>query len=279
MSGSASGSKSKSKNAYNFGQSIPQFQVNALNQLYGAAQNLFGQTGQPMAGMAPNVSGQMGNIASQANPAWQQNLNGGVYGNQDILGQLTNSLTQSLNSPSQTSQIYANIMGGNGNNYADAMKSSLQSDAARATSNMLNTMDTRAAAAGMSGGSRHGVTEAQGLYDINNNLQKNLADIGYDTFNQDLNNKMGIAQQADSNTLSRQQMLQTMLGNKQDTINNAIGQGSTVQNLGMGVFAPYMAPWDALNNYGAAIGSPTVLSFGSGSGNSKGIAQSASGGK
>lgn len=277
MSGSAGGSKSKSSNTSSFNQNIPGFQANALSELYGNARNLFNTTNNQIQPLVSGVSGTNNDIYKSTVPAFNSALQGGQFSDPVFKDQLVSSLRTSLNTPSATQKIYGSIMGGEGNNYADAMKASVTGDASRAMDNMLATLDARAAGSGMSGSSRHGIAQARGMYDINSNLQKNLADIGYNTFDKDLTNKLNIAQQADSNTLSRQQMLQQMIGSAQDTSNNAISTlGSATQNLGMGTFAPFMAPWDALNNYAAAIGSPTVLSSGvsSGKGNSKGASTS-----
>jgi hypothetical protein len=273
-----SNSSSKSSNAQSFNQTIPYFQQQALTKLYDQANQLFKQNNNQLQTAMMPAYDQMSTMLGQSQPAWNQALQGGVYNPEQINQQLTNSLTQSLNSPTETSKVYGDIMGGQGNNYADAMKASYLGDANRATANMLSNLDARAAAAGMSGGARHGIATSQGLYDINSNLQKNLAQTGYDTFNQDLNNKLSIASQADQNTLQRQQMMQQMLGSAQDTSNQALttlGQG--VQNLGMGAFAPLMLPWQGASNYANIIGSPTVLSSGSGSGSGSGKSKGKSG--
>lgn len=277
MSASLGGSKSKSSNKSSFNQNIPGFQANALSELYGNARNLFNTTNNQIQPLVSGVSGTNNDIYESTIPAFNSALQGGQFSDPVFKDQLVSSLKTSLNTPSATQKIYGSIMGGEGNNYADAMKASVTGDANRAIDNLLATLDARATGSGMSGSSRHGIAQAKGLYDINSNLQKNLAEIGYNTFDKDLTNKLNIAQQADSNTLSRQQMLQQMIGSAQDTSNNAISTlGSATQNLGMGTFAPFMAPWDALNNYAAAIGSPTVLSSGvsRGKGNSKGASTS-----
>lgn len=279
MSGSAGGSKAKSSNSYNFNQSIPGWQANALSELYGNARNLFNTSNSQMQPLMGDISGTNNDIYKNTVPALNSALQGGQFSDPAFKTQLLSSLDNSLKNPSATQQIYGSVMGGEGNNYADAMKASVTGDANRAMDNMLANLDARATGSGMSGSSRHGIAQARGMYDINSNLQKNLADIGYNTFDKDLTNKLNIAQQADSNTLGRQQMLQQMLGSAQDTSNNAIGSlGSATQNLGMGTFAPFMAPWDALNNYAAAIGSPTVLSNGTGSGKGSSAGTSKSGG-
>jgi len=71
-------------------------------------------------------------------------------------------------------------------------------------------------------------------------------------------------------------MMQSMIGNQQDTVNNGLNFGSSLQQLGLGQFAPSMAPWDAFNNYSNALGTPTVLSSGKGSGSSFAMGQSTS---
>ena len=277
MGGSSGKSSSRSQNQASFGQQVPAFQQNALTQLYKAAQNLFGNTSNQTSSQMPGAQSVVSGAANSALPALQNSMQGGVYNGLGTGNTLMQSLAQSLNSPTNTQKIYGDIMGGSGNNYADAMKASYTADANNATNNMLRNLDARAAGAGMSGSDQHGIAEGLGLQGINNNLQKNLAQTGYDTFNQDLQNKLGIAQQADSNTLSRQQMLQQMLGSQQDTVNGAINTSAPqVQNLGMGTFAPSSAQWLNLGNWANTIGSPTVLSSGTsyGSGNSKGKSMS-----
>ncbi len=278
MSGGGSYNQSKANNQSQFNQSIPKWQSDALTNMYGAAANTFGNTDNAIAGQTPAAQSYIDQTNQAAMPEWKNQLNGGVYQGMNNAGALSNSLQQSLSSPTNTQSIYAQMMGGNGNNYADAMKASYLGDANRATDNMLSNLDARATASGMSGGSRHGIATSQGLYDINSNLQKTLAQTGYDTFNQDLNNKLNIAQQADSGTLARQQMMSDMLGQQQGVQSGALGMGQNMQNLGMGSFAPSMMPWQNMSNYANSIGSPTVLNSGSSSGNSNAMGMSGGGG-
>ena len=279
MSGGGNYSESSANNQSNFNQKIPKWQSDALTKMYGAAASTFGKTGNSINQQMGGAQDYINQTNQSAMPEWQNQLNGGVYQGMDNANALSNSLQQSLNSPTATSQIYGQMMGGNGNNYADAMKAGYTADANRATDNMLANLDSRAAASGMSGGSRHGVATSQGMYDINSNLQKNLAQTGYDTFDKDLNNKLNIAQQADSGTLARQQMMSGMLGAQQGVQTGALGQGQNMQNLGMGSFAPTMMPWQNMSNYANSIGSPTVLSSGGSSGNSNAMGMGMGGGK
>jgi len=275
MGGSVSAGKSKAKNSNesSFQQNVWDPQSQALNNLYSQVGQLFGQTNSGMQGQIPGAVNNMQNINQQAMPAWQNQLQGGAYSGLGIGNQLMGSLNQSLNSPTNMQQVNSMIMGGSGNNYADAMKNQYIQDANLAQRNMLSNLDARASAAGMSGGSRHGIATAQGMQDINRNLQSNLAQTGYNTFDKDLDRKLQIAGQADQATLQRQQMMQAMLGGQQQAMQGGLQYGQSMQNLGMGTFAPYMAPWQAAGAYSNAIGAPTVLSSGtgSGSGSSKGL--------
>ncbi len=279
MSGGGNYSQSSAKNNSNFNQSIPQWQVDAFTKLFGGAADTAGSVGKAIQQQTPGAQSYIDQTNQSAMPEWQNQLNGGVYQNMDNANKLSESLQQSLNSPTNTQNIYSQMMGGNGNNYADAMKAGYTADANRATDNMLANLDARSAASGMSGGSRHGVATSQGMYDINSNLQKNLAQTGYNTFDKDLNNKLTIAQQADQGTLARQQMMSGMLGAQQGVQTGALGQGQNMQNLGMGSFAPTMMPWQNISNWANSLGSPTILNSGSSFGNSSAMGMGMGGGK
>ena len=274
MGGHSSSSSGSTNSNSAFSQDIPQFMQNALKQLYNTTAGQFKNVNNNTNAQIPGVSQYVNQVNSGVMPAYQNDLNGGAYAGQDYGKQLSDSLSSTLNNPSNTQQVYSSIMGGNGNTSLDAMKHSLEQNAGRSLALNQGTNSAQAEAAGMSGSSRQGVYDALNKSLSDQNLQSTEANLGYDTFNQDLNNKLGIAGQADSNTLQRQQMLAGLLGQKQGTINNAIGQGGTIQNLGMGSFAPTMIPWQNLSNYSNVIGAPTVLSKGtsvsSGNSSSKG---------
>ena len=262
------GQQSSSSNQSQFQQQIPKWQSDALTQMYNAAAGTYGNVGNTINQQMGGAQDYINQTNRAAMPEWQNQLAGGVYQGMDNANRLSQSLQQSLNAPTNTQSIYAQMMGGQGNTYADAMKAGYAADANRATANMLSNLDARATASGMSGGSRHGTATSQGMYDINSNLQKNLADVGYNTFDKDLQNKLNIAQQADQGTLARQQLMSNMLGQQQGVSTGALGMGQNMQNLGMGAFAPGMMPWQNISNYANALGSPTVLSSGSSSGKS-----------
>jgi len=272
MSGSAGYSQAKqgSSNQSQMQQSVNAPQQAALTQMYGALPGIFGQNQQLATQGQQFAQQQSQQIANQANPAWNYQLNGGANQGLGTGNRLANSLEQSLNNPSAMQSMNAMVMGGAGNNYADAMKAGYIGDANRARDSMMNTLDARATGSGMSGGARHGIAQAQGNYDINSNLQHNLAQTGYNTFDQDLNRKMNIAAQADQGTLARQQMMSGMLNQQDATTNGALNYGEGMQNLGLGAMAPAAAGWGNAQGWANAIGQPTVLSSGSSIGSSFG---------
>jgi hypothetical protein len=262
----SNGSSSNSRSGQsNFGQNV--FNSGALNGLYGAAQQMFGrQMGQN--DQNQRWSQNQADSASRANQGMQQ---GGVYGNLGIGNKLMDSLQQSQNNPSNMQSINNMIMGGKGNTSLDAMKSTLEGDAARAGNLNQATNTAQAAASGMSGGSRQGIADALGKEGINRNLQATEANLGYNTFNDDLNRKLNIAQQADQNTFGRQQLMSNMLGSQQGTINQGINNTGNIQGYGNNAAN---TGWNQLGQYGNVIGGPTVLNNGSssnqGSGSSSG---------
>jgi hypothetical protein len=270
MGASLSKNKQSANNQSQMQQSVNAPQNAALTNLYGLANGVFNQNQQYVGPGQQTAQNTANRVIDSAVPAWQQQLNGGAYANLGIGNQLMSSLNNSLNTPSAASSLYAQMMGGKGNNYADAMKATFIGDANRARDNMMSTLDARATGSGMSGGSRHGVATALGNYDINSNLQKNLADVGYNTFDKDLNNKLMIAQQADQGTLSRQQMLANLLTQQNGATTGALGMGEGMQNLGLGALAPASAGWGNIQGLSNIIGQPTILSSGSSSGSSSG---------
>ena len=276
MSGSFGLGGSNSESNSNFNQSVWGPQGTALGKMYKRSRKLYDQQINDINAQVPGaVAGQQG-VFNTANPAWQNALNGGVYQNMGLQKSLMDSLNQSMNQPTATQEINNMIMGGSGNNYADAMKEQYINDANRAQENMLSNLDSRAAASGMSGGSRHGIATGLGMRDINQNLQRNLAETGFNTFDQDLNRKLQIAQQADQGTLARQGMMSDKLNQMQGTQTGALGMGQNMQGLNMGQFDPYSAPWSAMNSYASTLGNPVVLGQGNSSGNSKGMGASGS---
>lgn len=262
MGGQIGKSESESQAASQFGQDVWGGQGPALQQLYQQAGGLFGDVYGQQQGLIPGATQQQQQITEAAMPAYQQQLAGGATADMGLQNMLTQSLQQSGAQPSQTSQMYANIMGGKGNTYADAMKAIYQEDASQALQKAMSLADARAVGAGQSGSSRHGVLQSNLAEDINDRLLGGLFQTGYETFDKDLQNKLAIAQQADVGTLERQRMMSGMLQGQDVAQQGGIGAGQQMQNLGMGSFAPGMMPWQSMGNYANILGRPTVLGSG-----------------
>jgi hypothetical protein len=191
-------------------------------------------------------------------------------------------------------------MGGKGKNYVDALKNTMQADANFAQNNALNNIDMRASQAGMSGGSRHGIAQSQAIKDINTNLMRDTTNLGYNSFDKDLQNKLNIATQADSNRLGAYQaglnynsglgqmdlqnqqqnqnynsnifgQQQGMLSGQQGAINSGMNAAGALNGMaGTGA----QIPWQNLNSAADILGGPIILGSGKtssmGQGSSKG---------
>lgn len=272
MSGSLG--KEESSNQSSFNQDVWGPQGEALQNLYGAAGNLYNQLGSSKGGVSPIQQASQGQdfitqTLGNTMPAWQQQLAGGAYRDMGLQNQFLDSMNRSFATPSASQEINEMIMGGQGNDYVDAMKDTMVSDAERIKGMNSARLDQRAGL--MGGSSGHGVADFLQNQSVDQDLIRSMSDIGYKSFDKDLDRKLGIAQQADANTLQRQQMLSNMIGSQNQTMQNAVGFAPTSMNLGQ---TQYGLPWQNMQNYAGIIGGPTVLGSGSSSGNSKGFGAS-----
>jgi len=274
MSGGGSFNKSKSSNSSSYQDKVWKGQQGALKDVYGQAGDLFRDTNSQFAGLNGQAVENQQQVFEQSMPNWQNQMQGGAYKDMNLDQNVMRSLNDSLNQPTAMQDIYGSVMGGQGNNYADAMKETYVNDASRAMEHMNSNLDARAAGAGMGGSSRHGVAQGLGMRDINENLQNNMARTGYETFDKDLQNKLKIAQQADQGTLQRQQMIAGMLGSQNKTMNQGLLGGQNQQTMNMGQYDPGMKPWEAMGQYANAVGRPTILGSGQSKGSSNGMSMS-----
>lgn len=306
----------------NFNQNIWSGQNGPLTNMYDRAGNLYKSNNQAISALKPEITGTMRDTRDTATGAWKDALAGGAYSDintdnlvssldrsmasgvpeasSSLIGSLNNSLNREFtpSGPTNTQRIYNQIMGGEGNNYADAMKGQYLADANLAQQNMLSNLDARTGASGMTGSSRQGIAQGLGLQGINRNLQEQLARTGYETFDKDLSNKLSIAEQADTNNLNRENMylsdtaraqglgfdelnnsrsatladrsgardaMGNLVGAKEATSNNAMNFSDAIANLGMGILEPLMAKWGNMAGYSGTIGGPTILNSGTGS--------------
>lgn len=279
MGGGVSSGKSESSSDSQgqFKQDVWGGQTPALQNLYSQIGSLFGQTNDGMQGQISGATDWMNQIRDQSSPYWQNQMQGGAYQGMD----LQNQYNQALGGGGNEQFMNEQIMGGAGNNYVDAMKDTMARDAQTSLGGQLAMNDARASGAGMSGSSRHGITESGVYSDTAQQLSDAQTRLGYDTFDKDMQRKMDIARNADQFDMNKIQNLSGMLGQQQNTMNQGLAGASGMQNLGMGTFSPYMAPWQMTGQYANAIGRPTILGEGtmSGDSDSKGKSMSASGGK
>ena len=268
-------SKNKGGNQNNLSQSVWAPQGNALGGMYGQAGQVGDWSTGAMQGLAPGMSEKIGGVADQMNPAFGQQLQGGAYAGMDLQGMYQNALGGGGNEQFINEQI----MGGAGNDFVDAMRGQMESDAYTNMMGGLRGLDARAAASGMSGGSRHGIAQGQTIQGAQDALANQQTQLGYNTFDKDLDRKMSIARNADAFDQAKLQNISGMLGQQQNAMQGGLNFGQNMQGAYMGGMSPYMAPWQAMNQYSGVLGNPTVLSNGMFTGNASGNSKSGGFGK
>jgi len=127
-------SKSESDNESGFDQKVWAPQGDALQNLYGQLGDLWGQMSQGMQNQIPGATDWMNQIRNQSQPYWNNMMQGGAYQGMDLQGMYNNALGGGGNEQFVNEQI----MGGKGNDYADAMKSQIMGDAQTAQDQMTN---------------------------------------------------------------------------------------------------------------------------------------------
>lgn len=252
-------------------QRIPKWQQRAQKEVFNAAKDMFGAQGNSLKSLLPQLQSQLSSSNAKVQDLINQNSVGGAFSDVNPT-ELLGKIESFRNTPSQSSGLYEQIMGGKGNSYLDAMKDSLLKDAQRRRDLSTASLDARLAGGGMSGGARHGVAQALIDRDINDSLANQMTQVGYNTFENDLQNKLNIARQADSNSLARDQMFTNtanqLISGKDANMDAALeGQYRNIGNI-FGLASLNNMPWTNLQNYSAAIGNPTVLTNSTSNGSS-----------
>jgi len=241
------------------------------------------------ANSAANTSNQ---ALEAAAPVWQKNLQGGNLAGVDIAGFLAKRMGDpnqvasttigqyGADNPTWQYKLGQNFSGGNSS--LDNMRSTISAGAQEATDMMLGSLDARAAASGMSGGSRHGTATAQGMRDINQNMQDNLSQIGYDAYNKDydralqtgadadqLNQQIQLANQGTNldaqlgnqgANLDRNKLLSDLINQQQGTSSDALGQSQNVQDYTSAELKSLMSGSAGIEFLQRMLGQPTTLS-------------------
>lgn len=274
--GSLGKSESDSRTEGAFDQNVWSPQGRALAELYNTMGGLFGRTASGIGAETPSAVGAMRGVFDAAMPAYRTQLGGGAYADLD----LSDAYRTALQGGGNEQFINESIMGGAGNNYVDAMRGQMQSDSDKRLGRSLALADLRAANAEQSGSSRHGLLQARLAEDEGDRLGDMQTRLGFETFDKDLDRKLDIARRADQFDIDRLGSIERAMAGKQGAMMGGLNFGPGMQNLGMGRFAPYMAPWQAAGQYASAIGRPTVLGSGTtyGDSSSKGFGMSGYGG-
>lgn len=277
MSGSLGKSESSNRNQFNsenqaqnqsqFGQNVWGPQGGALQNLYGQMGNLFDQTNQGMQTQIPGATQGMQGIFNASQNPWQQQMQGGSLAGMDLQGNFQNAFDTGGGNEQFIDQ---SIMGGQGNDYVGALKDQMQADSDKRLGRSFAGADARASGAGMGGSSRHGLLQARLAEDEGDRLGDQQTRLGFQTFDRDLDRKLGIAQRADRFDMDRMNTASGMLNSANQNIQGGLNMGGQMQGLNMGQFAPGMAPWEAAGQYSGNLGGPTVLGSGSSSGSSSG---------
>lgn len=286
---SLGGGKSKNSSSSSFEEDVFAPQANALgglysnaNQAYSGSKDIAGQ----MQSMAPEIQQQMAQYANQANMGFGNQMSGGGMGNTGDLRTMLAESFQPQSGPSNTQQMYESIVGGSGNTYVDPMVDAMKRSGMDNLNRMQANTGLDAAAMGQGGSSRHAMQNAMQAGNMNQQMLDREMNMRGNAYDRDLDLKMGIAEQADTNALNRtlgtQENLMRSIGMGDQNTQAAMQFAPTMQNLGMGTMAPWQqamnAPWDAMQSYSNVIGAPTVLGEGEskGKGSSWGISGSAS---
>ena len=273
MAWNLGGGSQKSSNSSSFNQNVMPQQIPALTGLWGSAADLYGHQAGNFGNyqqMSSYLTPWMFQQAQAAQPAYGQQLGGGI---QDP--NLTRQFNQFMDNPSATQSIYADVLGGASQSYADPLVNQLRQDMQiNMNRGPMRDMNTGFNKLGRAGSDRNVLQRALTDAENNRNFGVLSAGIRNDSQAKDMAMRMKIAEQADANKLGGLQLGFDSLNQRNANQQGAFGLGSAVQNMGMGMFAPMMqgqgAMWNPMMNYGNIIGGPQVLSSGTSSGKSSG---------
>jgi hypothetical protein len=234
---------SDSSSTTKFSEGFEENQLPYLQDLWGSGMDLYGMGMGYNPLMFSGGANLMGSM-DQMYPAWGNLMTGGSYAGLDVTNDYNTAFSNLMNPSSYTQDIYADIMGGEGNSYAEALESELRSNQQETLGQSLAMLDQRAGL--MSGSSTWENAMADIISDSNAELDTTLAGIGYDTFDKDLKQKLDIAKMADANWMTgatrAMDAAEGSLGGVNATMGGGLTFGSDMFNAGM---QQYMAPFMA----------------------------------
>jgi len=268
----ASASDSWADSSYKSSSSQEVFGEKAFRNMYGQANKLYRQ----QKGLNPEfqqfVQGQVNPFMQGLNPymmqGFGQQMGGGMQGGagQQINPALQQSLQQSLaGGQSNEGRMYEDIVGGAGNTYVDPVVDDMYSQAWKGMDRGKFKNTAAAAAQGNNMGNyARQMDNTQFASDTMSDLRSKELALRGSAYDTDLNWKMDIARQADSNLGAAQDRAIGLLGAGDQNQQFGVGQGLGMQQFGMGMTNPWMAmqqmPWANMNAWSNVLGDPTVLS-------------------
>ena len=177
---SSSGSSMNSSNQRIWGEQTPY-----LQDVYGNAQDQYGQAMDDINALQPQVQDQVSGAFDQGMAGYGNQMGGGFA--QGLQGQVGE------------------------NAYVDALAGDLMSDAAKIKQQNLGGLDARAAAAGMSGSSGYRNQVSDMAENVDEQTMQGLNQLRFNSFNQGVANNMNLAGMMDRN----QQGAMANMGNMQ----------------------------------------------------------------
>lgn len=249
-----------------FNENVFQPQVPYLEQMWGAGTNLFNMGVPYFNPMMAGGVGLMDRSIQEVWDPWRTSMSGGVYGAMDTPGMYQEAFNQLGAPPSYQRDLYTSIMGGEGNDYVDALSESMRLESDKTLGRNLAMLDQRAGL--MSGSSPHNLAMAKTASESADDLNTRIAQLGFDTFDKDLALKLDIAGLADQNWLTasmgRMDAARDAMAAQQATMFGGMDYGGNIYGAGMNQF---MMPMQYSMYYPQFMGQPIVLGSGtSGSG-------------
>lgn len=222
-------------------------QADALTAKYGETGRQYGQAREGIDAYTPEAQQNLSVLKDATAPVYANQAQGGEMGGRGVADTYQNSMNQSLNGPSNMQNAYRGS--------ADQLNQMYRSQANDARNDMMNSVDSRAAASGMSGGSRHGTMMARGNQDINSNLQNQMAMAS----DRDVDRGLNVANAADQALMARQGMMQGDISGINAAQQGTLGQANNMGNLVMQGYDPSMMGMRNLGMGSQIIGGPTTL--------------------
>ena len=263
----------------------------AFNNMYGQFGNMFNQFMGPGGGMgninraAGGASDYMGDVAGGAMTAYDRLKSGGATGatGAAVDPALRESLMGSMQDPSQMGRMYEDIIGGQGNSYIDPMIDASRADADARMGRSVSDMNARTGAGGQQRGSRAGLAEGLMRSEGSRNQGMQEANMRAGAYDKDLDWKMKIAEQADLGRGQAQDRAIGLLGSGDRNAAGAMQGAGGMQDLGMGMMAPWMQsgmmPFQMGGMYSNMMGDPTVIGGGQYGSGGSGFSDTFSGGE